>query len=390
MRVLHVIPSISLVRGGPSRIVLDMAHSLQSQGIDIQILTTNDNGDKTLEVPLGKSIIYQGIQTYFFSRYSPPIRALREFAFSFSLTAWLIRNISKYDLLHVHYIFSYPSTIAMFIARLKGIPYLTMPHGSLGKWALEQSSIKKKVYLHLIERANLNNSQFIYLYSEQEQQEIRPLKFRSPTFVLPLATNIPQFIPNASVLLRQHLNLPLDEPIILFLSRLHPKKGLDYLISALSQLLAHRFSFIIAGSGTPEYEAEVDSMLIESGVKDRTHLTGFVDGKAKDLLLQGSSLFALTSHSENFGIVVLEALAVGLPVLLTHGVALSSVVEENSLGYITEMDITEIKQKIEQHLLSSIDNTKGELSSYLRQFTSKNYMWDKVAKDLINIYEECV
>jgi glycosyltransferase involved in cell wall biosynthesis len=388
MKVLHVIPSVSLIRGGTSQAVLDMVSALRTQGIDAEIATTNDDGNNILDVPLEQRVIHHGVPTYFFSRFSPSIHTIQEFVFSGSLTTWLLKNIDNYDLIHVHTLFVYSSTAAMTIARLKGIPYLLTPHGMLCSWSLQQSSLRKQIYLQLIERLNLDHSKFIHLTCQQEQQEISSLNFKSPTCVVSLALNtIPQLISNAPVLLRQSLNIPLDEPIILFLSRLHPKKGLDYLIPALGKLLHHKFTFIIAGNGTPEYEAEINLSLLAAEIRDRTHLTGFVAGEAKDLLLQGADLFTLTSHSENFGIAVLEALAVGLPVLLTPGVALSSVIEENKLGYVCEMDISVISQSIEQHLLNRSDDTRIASRSLLRQFTQENYTWNKITKDLIDIYK---
>ncbi len=389
MRVLHIIPSVAPIRGGTSLAVLDMVRGLQTQGIDVEIATTNDDGDNVLDQPLGQRVIYRGVPTYFFPRFSPSISTLREFAFSSSLTIWLIKNISKYDLIHVHAIFSYTSTVAMAIATWQGIPYLTTLHGLLCKWSLQQSTQRKQIYLQLIERVNLNRAQAIHLTCEQEQQDFQALNFKSSTFVLPLALpGIPAQIPNASALLRQNLNCLLDEPIILFLARIHHKKGLEYLIPALSKLIHHRFTFVLAGNGAPEYVEEINSLLVSAGIRDRTHMIGFVEGEPKNILLQGADLFTLTSHSENFGIAALEALSVGLPVLLTPGVALSSIVKEHKLGYVIDLDVAAIAQTIELHLINLSDETKNNSSLRISQFVRDNYTWDKVSTKLIEIYQD--
>jgi glycosyltransferase involved in cell wall biosynthesis len=387
MKILHVIPSISPVRGGTSQAVAQIVKALCSRGIDAEIITTNDSGDELLDVHLYDLIEYQQVPVRFFPRFSPSISVIREFAISWAFTTWLWKNISNYDLLHIHAIFSYTSTIAMAIARYRQVPYIVLTHGQICTWSLAQSARKKQIYLALIERANLNSSQALHFTADLEQQEASQLHLVAPSFVLPLGLSLPTIIPNARQKLRQNLGKPADEPIILFLSRIHHKKGLDYLIPALGKLIDRQFTFILAGSGTLEYQAEVKQMLEEYGMLSRTHIAGFVTGEAKDILLQGSDLFVLTSHSENFGISVLEALAADLPVLVTPGVALSSIVEKNQLGYVTDLDVTMIAKIIRQHLNGFSDQEQNESSHHIRQFIQDNYTWNKITEDLIHIYE---
>jgi glycosyltransferase involved in cell wall biosynthesis len=385
MKILHVIPSISPARGGTSQAIIDMVHALQSQGIDVEIATTNDDGDNLLDVPLGKCYLFDRIPTYFFARFSPPFPALREFAISISFTIWLVQNIRKYELIHVHALFSYTATVTMTIARLKKVPYLVTPHGLLCKWSLNQSRQKKQAYLKLIERSNLARARSIHLTCQQEQEDLRSLNFKSPTFILPLAlTKIPDLIPDARSLLHQRLNCPPEEPIILFLARLHYKKGLDYLIPALGKLREHPFTLVIAGTGTPEYEAEIQILLEDAGIKQHTQMLGFVEGKHKDLLIQGADLFALTSHSENFGIAVLEALVVGTPVLITPGVGLADVVRANKLGYVVDLDIQSITAAIDRHLTDP-DRSKL-MGKRAREFVIEHYDRDQLAIELIQVY----
>jgi glycosyltransferase involved in cell wall biosynthesis len=388
LKVLHVIPSVAPIRGGPSQAILEMVRSLHSQNIEAKIVTTNDNGANLLDVPLQRFIDYEGVLTCFFPRFSPKIESIREFAFSSQLTRWLWQNIAEYDFLHVHAIFSYPSTVAMAIARLQGKPYLVRPLGQLCQWSLQQSPRKKQLYLNAIERKNLNGSRALHLTSRQEEIEVSQLDLKVPNFILPHGLSIPNKMLDARQKLRQLLQVAEDEPVILFMSRLHPKKGLDYLIPALGKLDSQSFTLVIAGNGSSEYEAELDRLAIAAGIQHRTRRFGFVSGEVKNLLLQGSDLFALTSHSENFGVAVLEALAVGVPVLVTPGVALASVVAENRLGYVAPMDRDAIASKF-QDFFNNRQEAKA-MGQNARQLVQQEYTWNSIAARLTRVYSRAI
>ncbi len=388
MRVLHIIPSVSPVRGGPSQAIIEMVKALRSQGIDAEIVTTNDNGKDVLDVPLCELTDqlgeYANVPIRFFPRLSPNIHAVREFAYSGAMTVWLWQYITDYDIIHVHAIFSYTSTIAMAIARIKQVPYINRPLGQLCEWSLQQSQLRKHIYLNLIERSNLLHSQALHFTAEQERIEFNQLGLKIPNFVLPHGVHIPKLIPNAQEQLHNILQVPDHIPIILFMSRIHPKKGLEYLIPALGKLKDDNFVFAIAGSGEPDYVQQIKELLVTHGISDLTHLVGFVKGETKNLYLQGADLFVLTSHSENFGIAVIEALASATPVLITEGVAISPIVKEQKIGYVTNLDVEAIFIALQQ-FLEQPQLTK-QIGDRAQQYITENYSWTQIAHSLIDIY----
>jgi glycosyltransferase involved in cell wall biosynthesis len=385
MKILHVTPSVGSHRGGTSQAVLEMLQALKANGVNVELLTTNDNGIDLLDVPLCQLIQYQKTPTRFFPRFSPQISFIREFAFSWELTKWLWKNIPNYDIVHIHALFSYVSTIAMLIARLQKIPYINQPHGLLCEWSLQQSKLKKKIYLSLIERSNLKYSHALQFTSIKEVQEVERLELKAPSVAIPLGLQIPTKIPQARQKLREIYNIPPEKPIILFLSRLHYKKGLDYLIPALGKLKNKNFTFILAGNGSPDYENEITELLISHQLSHCTHRPGFVKGKMKDILLQGSDIFVLTSHSENFGVVVLEAMVAGLTTIVTPGVALADMIKENNVGYVPELDIFDIAKTIE-YCLENSPEAKATGDS-ARQFILENYTWDRISSKMISFYQ---
>lgn len=361
-----------------------MVKSLRTQSVEAYIVTTNDDGPGLLEVSTDDWINYQGIPVRFFPRFSPKVSSIREFSFSGALTTWLRKHITAYDLVHIHAVFSYPATTAMTIARSHRVPYIVRPLGQLCEWSLQQSALKKQLYLKLIERTNLNHSQGLHLTSEQEKREAAQLKLVCPSYVIPHGLDFPPKLKNARQRLRLQFGLPEDETIILFLSRLHPKKGLDYLISALGSLVKYPFTFILAGSGDPAYETEARTFLNTAGIESRTILPGFVKGEAKDLLLQGADIYALTSHSENFGVAVLEALAAGLPTVVTPGVALSEEIEHHQLGYVSELSKAAIAETLERCLKAP--EVSVQMGQRAQKFVLKNYTWEGNADNLIKVY----
>ena len=392
MKVLHVIPSVATVRGGPSQAVIEMVTALRSQGIDAEIATTNDNGKGLLDVPLYKLTDqlteYGNIPIRFFPRFSPNINAVREFAFSRSLTTWLWQHIAEYDLVHVHAIFSYASTIAMAIARIRKVPYINRPLGQMCIWSFQQSKLRKQIYLNVIERSNLLHSQSLHFTAQQEQTEFNQLGLNIPSFILPHGVQIPTLIPDAQSQLRQILQLPDRFPILLFMSRIHPKKGLEYLISALGKLKEYNFVFIIAGSGELDYVQQLQDLLVTQGIRDRTHLVGFVKGETKNLYLQGADLFTLTSHSENFGIAAIESLAAGTPVLITDGVAIAPMVQEQNIGYVTKLDVDAIVTTLE-NFFQNFDKSSFRRQKS-QQIIAKYYSWQSISAQLATIYQAIV
>lgn len=390
MKVLHVIPSISPGLGGPTQVVLNLVSALRQFNIDAEIVTTNDDGAQLLDVSLNQRVEYyskdsgQSVPVWFLPRFTPP---LKEFIFSPALTGWLWKNLSNYDVIDNHYLFSYAPTCAAAIARWKKVPYTVRTMGQLSPWALAQSQLKKRIYTSLIERRNLNHAAVIHCTTPDEAHDVCNFGLHSPLVTLPLGVHLPSSIPEPKAQLRKQYNLPENAPIILFLSRLHHKKRPELLLESLSlvQAKGHHFHLILAGSGTPDYLAHLKNLTASLGLAHAVSFPGLVVDKEKDLLLQGSDLFVLPSFSENFGIAVAEALAAGLPVVLTPGIQIAPDIAAAKAGFVVPGEVGPLAASIAQLLISS--ELREELGQNGQRLAKERYSWKAIVKDLIPIYK---
>ncbi len=386
MRTLHVIPSISLVRGGPSQAVLDLVRAIRPLGVDAEIVTTNDDGPTVLNVPLRTLIDHEGVPVRFFPRFSPPMRFLWEFAYSRELTMWLRKHLVDYDIVHVHAAFSYVPSSSMRLARRARIPYINRPSGLFCRWSMQQRTFRKRLFLALFERANLEGAAALEFTAEQEQDETADLGFSVRSFVLPYGLHIPRCIDNARQRLCAKLQLSPSEPVILFLSRLHPKKGAHLLLEAVENL-STRFTVLVAGSGAPEYEQQLTTMANRERLKGRVKFVGFAAGEFKQLLLQGADLFVLPSHSESFAIAALEALAAGTPVLTTPAVPLAYLIRKFDLGWVENPDPEALRETLRAALKQVGQRDKMESRRKLAtQLVERNFSWPRIASRTADVY----
>ena len=384
MKILHVLPTLSAQAGGPTDVALSLVRALNQQGLEVEIATTDDNGVDRLAVRLGQPIDYQGVPVRFFAR---SLR-FKEYLVSQSLGRWLWKQMPQYDLLDLHYLFSFAPTLAASAARHYRIPYTLRTMGQLTPWALAQSRRRKQVYSALIERKNLRNAAAIHCTTLGEAQDVTNFGIETPKLVLPLGVTPTESIPNATQTLKQNYSISQDHLVILFLSRLHYKKRPDLPIEAIGQLSPHLppVHLVLAGSGDSDYVFYLKSCVEQAGLSSRVTFTGFVTGYQKSLLLQGADLFVLPSFSENFGIAVAEALLAGLPVIITEGVQISPEVHANQAGLVIPSDLESLTAALTQ-LLSSPE-LRRTLGHNAQKLAQTQYHWPTITHQLIQAYQQ--
>ncbi len=322
------------VYGGPVRSVSALCEGLMRMGVQVTVLTTNANGAEALAVPVGQPVNVDGVPVYYYPRLGS--RLAPAYYYSPGLKQACREHIRKFDVVYICATWTYAMLAGATAALAAGVPFVVSPRGSFMTWSMRQKPLKKRVYLALLERRLMNRATAIHCTSNMEQVQLTPRGFRPPVFVIPNGLDITPFgqLPEKGRL-RRSLGVPPDGTLSLFVGRLHKEKRLDLMIEAfasLAQRLPNAHLLIVGpegdGSGK-KAQRQVEGL----GLSHRVHFAGLLTGMA---LMQGyadADLQILLSHRESFAMVVAEAMAAGLPVLVTEQVGLAEEVAKAGAGY---------------------------------------------------------
>ena len=375
--VLHVIPSLADRYGGPSAAALGFCRALSAAGTSTLIATTDADGPGRLDVRLGERETYRGIPAVFFPRHLG-----ESFKWSPSLSRWLTAHTPEFDLVHVHAVFSHSSIAAGRACRVAGVPYIVRPLGSLDPWSLSRHTGRKRILMALGVRRLLEEAARIH-YTTHEEAE--------------LAEGVNPWLPERVV-----APIGVDEdlfhvtghessgrPIVAVMSRLDPKKGIDLLISAFHDAAGHgelsEWQLVIAGDGDPAYVRTLRALAAGGPAAGRIEFRGWVSGGARGEFLSQARLFALPSQQENFGIALVEALAVGVAALVTPGVNLAATVQRAEAGWVCERTADAVAGALRLALTNGAElRRRGERA----RFFASQFRWSAVAQSLQRIYRD--
>jgi len=333
LRILHVVPSyLPAVRyGGPVYAVHALCRHLVEQGHQVDVYTTNVDGQGVHGAKTGQRIAMDGVGVHYF-----PVQFPRRLYYSPKLAKFLDAHIARYDLLHLHSVFLYPTLAAARCAHNNGIPYLVAPRGMLVKDLIRRkNTLLKQAWIHLFERRTLEQAAAIHVTSRLEAQELHTFNFVWPE-IIELPNGLDP-VPAQPAIVR-------DPNLILFLGRITWKKGLDRLIPALAGL--PKLKLFIAGNDETGYTQELKHLAQRHAVTERIVFCGPVRGADKWQLYQQAGVFVLPSYSENFANTVLEAMAMACPVVVTPQVGLADVVKQGGAGIVSAGDVRSLQDAI--------------------------------------------
>lgn len=378
MRVIHVVQSLDPKLGGPPIVVSQLASAQARLGIDVAIVT----GDGGLnlegaEPALGMDIC-SGRLPVRTTDISPGIPGFLDKGF----VRFMEPMATQGTLFHLHGVWEPMLKLSSGIARKSYIPYVVAPHGMLDGWSLQTKTWKKRLALALGYRAMLNEASFLHALNENEVTQVGLLGIKARAEIIPNGINVDGLMATDAT----SSESTRTAPYILFLGRLHFKKGLDYLAEAFD-IVARRCpeaKLVVAG---PDYgeKASFEQRISTLGLSDRVELVGAVLGEKKLDLIRQARCFCLPSRSEGFSIAALEAMACGTPVVLSTSCYFPEVAKAGA-GYVVELDAREIATALSQ-LMEDKERAKA-MGVAARNLVEQKYTWPEIAMRSIRCYEE--
>ena len=385
MKILMVIPAVGNVYGGPTKIVLELAQAVGNLGHDVDIVTTPANGSTNLDVPLYKWIDEKNYRIQYFNYWD-----IADYKISLSLTKWLFQHVTDYDLVHTNAVFSYPVLPAHWACQFHNVPYIMTPHGMLEPWAMSYKAEKKRLYYDLLEKPALQKAAAIQITGSPEAKSIKSYGIETPMIFVAngIHRHDCETLANPEVFYQEFPHTR-NKTLIIFLARIDPKKGLDLLAKAFSQVSAQfpQSHVIIAGPDNTGFLPTVQNYFAEAGCLEAVTFTGMLTGAIKYAALAAASVYVAPSYSEGFSMSVLEGMAAGLPCVITTGCNFPEAGSAKA-AYIVKVDAKEIAQQ----LIYCLKNPQlaKETGDRAHQLIMQQYTWERIALNLQNAYEAIV
>lgn len=358
MHVVHYLQRVRLEDGGVVRAVLDMCQVLASRDTHVTLLTTDAK-----DVPTEWLSASAGAP-----RIVTVDAPLKWGTFSKALLTRIRTLWQEMDVLHLHTPWDISNVPLAKLSRDARKPYIITVHGMLDDWCMSQRRLKKQIYLMLRGKQLLNHAAYVHTTAEAEMQQAQKW-FSGESIVIPLVFDTQRFqsLPGPALAFKSLGCLADDKPNILFLSRLHIKKGPELLIDALSLLRkrGQSVNLILAGPGEASYVATLRARVNQLNLQDDVHFPGMISGDVKLSLYQAADVFVLPSSQENFGLVLPEAMACATPVVTTRGVDIWRELETGG-AVIVDQSAEAVADAVDR--LLSDDSRRSELGEKGRAF----------------------
>jgi glycosyltransferase involved in cell wall biosynthesis len=363
VRVHHVIASVLEKHGGPAYSVPALCRGLQLEGQDVTLHTY-------APAPVIERCNFR-VQTYHHAAFAPRI------GLSWDMPRGLRRAARSGEIMHVHGLWRLSNVLPAVVVRGTACRLVMSPRGMLDAWSLAQSARTKRVAWALLQGPAVRRAALLHATSDGEAQGLRQLGLRAPIAVVPNGVDVPDEANLA--------HFSAGQRKLLFLSRLHPKKGVDVLLRAWARVEARfaDWALDIVGPDEQGYLSKLQALAAELGIQ-RVQFVPPTYGSKKAEHYREAQLYVLPTHSENFGVGIAEALAYGLPVIAGHGAPWSALIRERA-GYHVASEVESLSECLEV-ALGLPPEVLREMGARGREYVVREFAWASVAQALSDCY----
>jgi glycosyltransferase involved in cell wall biosynthesis len=382
MTTTHVIPYMHPNAGGPPVVVDRLCRGLRRHGWDVSVITTDSLADERKDSWEERFGDHYPLEVHKTGRF-------RTYAYSATLTVALKTAVRQSDLVHLHTPWTYPTLTAARICRKLSIPSVVMPHGMLDPNSLTRKWLKKWLYGHLLEWPNVRAARaMIYTHAEEKRLAEQAVGGLPLGHIVSLGAEDPRLLGRealAEQFLQKHPELR-GRSLVIFLGRLHPKKGLDLLIPAFAEVLRSEPSarLLLVGGGEERYLRSLRDLMAIHGITEKILCTGFLTSEAKWEALSASVVFALPSHQEAFALAVAEALRCGVPVVVSRRVNIWEEVTQAGAGLVCELSVPSVASAILQYLKDPALQTTS--AAKCNQLAADLCNWERSVQAIASVY----
>jgi glycosyltransferase involved in cell wall biosynthesis len=378
MHVIQTISGIAESAGGPSRVVASLCSAVAARGCGVELVAGHEGAlDGALVAPSSRQVKLHLVE----AKRVAGVRIHPGFGRAVQQLAQAQSGVPS--LVHDHGIWGLTNIAAANAARRAGVPYVLHTHGMLEPWALRFKAHKKRLAWAAYQRRIVGGAAALVTTSDQERDSVKRLFPRHPVAVIPNGVDLPETSPNRAS------RSPTDRANVLFMSRVHPVKNLLGLVQAWSAVCLtpsrKRWMLQIAGPDELDHTREVMALVRSLGLESRVEFLGPVGEDNKHKLLEAADVFVLPSFSENFGIVVAEALAHGLPTIASKGTPWSGLVQ-HGCGWWADPT----PDSLAQALAKAVDLSNAErhcMGLRGRDFARDAFSWDGIGSSTVLLYE---
>lgn len=382
MNICHVIFTLDPAAGGPPAVVLHLAEEQARLGHDVAVLSQEH---RSHSATIDDSIAHlTGTDRVKFHRIVFGGRLDR--LWLRAVMSQLDELLPASDILHLHGLWEPMLLRVARRARRQRTPYFITPHGMLDPWSLSQKRLKKRIALAVAFRGMLNAAATLHALNDDEKRLLQPLRLRAPVVVIANGVDLNEIhpLPEPGRFRATHPEVE-DQPYLLFLSRLHYKKGLDILADAFAQFVERggAMHLVVAGPDGGVRQ-DFERRIREHGLEQRVHLVGPLYGPQKIEALRDAAGFVLPSRQEGFSVAITEAMAVGLPVIITDSCHFPEVAEVGA-GFITQPDADQIAEAITR--LAGDPPAAEAMGRRARQLVESRFTWPHIAQKMVSAYQ---